>query len=80
VKGKSKHQRCAFLTSKRKLTKFRNCRKPVLLRAHGTKKWSITLKPRGLPRGNYRVVVRAIDAAKNKERPRGASIAHFKLR
>jgi hypothetical protein len=80
VKGKTKHQRCAFLTSKRRLAKFGNCRKPVLLRAHGTRKWSITLRPKTLPRGNYRVVVRAIDAAKNKERPRGASIAHFRLR
>jgi BNR repeat-like domain len=80
VKGKKKHQTCAFLTSQRTLTQFGNCRKPVLLRAHGTSKWSITLKPKGLPRGNYRVVVRAIDAAKNKERPRAASISHFKLR
>src|SRR3954452_8673538 len=80
VKGKTKHQRCAFLTPKRTLAKFGNCRKPVLLRASGTRKWSITLKPKGLPRGNYRVVVRAIDAAKNKERPRGASIAHFRVR
>jgi hypothetical protein len=81
VKGKTKHQRCAFLKSKTgTIGRFGNCRKPILLRARGTKKWSITLKPKGLPRGNYRVVVRAIDAAKNKERPRGASIAHFKVR
>jgi hypothetical protein len=81
VKGKAKHQRCAFLKSRNgTLGRFGNCRKPILLRAQGTKKWSITLKPKGLPRGNYRVVVRAIDAAKNKERPRGASIARFRLR
>jgi hypothetical protein len=81
VKGKAKHQRCAFLKSKTgTLGGFANCRKPILLRAQGTTNWSITLKPKGLPRGNYRVVVRAIDAAKNKERPRGASISHFKIR
>jgi hypothetical protein len=81
VRGKVKHQTCAFVTSKGTLTRFRSCRKPVLLRAHGTKKWSITLKPRTLPRGSYRVVVRAIDAAKNKERPtKGRNIAAFKLR
>jgi hypothetical protein len=81
VRGKVKHQTCAFLTSKGTLARFRSCRKPVLLRAHGTKKWSITLKPKTLPHGSYRVVVRAIDRAKNKERPtKGRNIAAFKLR
>jgi hypothetical protein len=80
VRGPVKHQTCAFLTAKGSLTSFRNCRKPVLLRAHGTSKWSITLKANGLPRGNYRVVVRAIDAAKNKERPKGANISRFRVR
>jgi hypothetical protein len=80
VRGKTKHQTCAFLTSKRTLAPFRSCRKPVLLRAHGRSKWSITLTPKGLPRGNYRVVVRAVDASKNKERPGGPNIARFRVR
>ena len=81
VRGKVGHQTCAFLTAKRTLAKFRSCRKPVLLKAHGTKRWSITLNPKTLPRGNYRVVVRALDAAKNKERPtKGRNIAAFKIR
>jgi hypothetical protein len=80
VQGKTKHQTCAFLTQKGTLTSFRSCRKPVLLRARGTSRWSITLKPKGLPRGNYRVVVRALDASKNKERPAGPNIARFKVR
>ena len=80
VRGKTKHQTCAFLTPRRTLTGFRNCRRPVLLRARGTSKWSITLAPRGLPAGNYRVVVRAVDASKNKERPKRTNIAGFKVR
>jgi hypothetical protein len=80
VRGKTPHQTCAFLTTKGTLTGFRSCRKPVLLRAHGTKKWSITLNPKTLPRGSYRVVVRAVDSAKNKERPKGRNIEAFKLR
>src|SRR3954471_5152158 len=81
VLGKSRHQRCAFLTSRGTLTGFRRCTKPVLLAARGSSNWSITLKPHTLPRGSYRVVVRAVDVAKNKERPNsGHNIAAFKLR
>jgi BNR repeat-like domain len=81
VRGKSRHQRCAFLTSRGTLTGFRRCTKPVLLAAKGSTNWSITLKPHTLPKGSYRVVVRAVDAAKNKERPNsGHNIAAFKLR
>jgi hypothetical protein len=81
VRGKVKHQTCAFLTVKGTLGKFRSCTKPVLLKAHGTRKWSITLNPKTLPRGSYRVVVRAVDSSKNKERPaKGRNIASFKVR
>src|SRR3954454_10907302 len=81
IRGKSKHQRCAFLTKQGGLTGFRRCTKPVLLTAKGSTKWSITLKPDGLPKGSYRVVVRAVDASKNKERPgSGHNIVAFRLR
>jgi hypothetical protein len=81
VRGKVKHQTCAFLTPNGTLGTFRSCTKPVLLKARGTGKWSITLNPKTLPRGSYRVVVRAIDRAKNKERPtKGRNIAAFRLR
>ena len=37
--------------------------------------------PHTLPRGSYRVVVRAVDASKNKERPNsGHNILAFKIR
>jgi BNR repeat-like domain len=81
VRGNGRGKNCRFLTKKGTLTGFRRCRKPVLLRASGTTKWRITLRPRNLPRGNYRVVVRGVDASKNKERPaKGRNIGHFKVR
>ena len=81
MRGKSRHQRCAFLTRNGTLTGFRRCTKPVLLTAKGSTHWSITLKPHTLPKGNYRVVVRAVDAAKNKERPgSGHNIVAFRIR
>ncbi|MDQ1715960.1 MAG: repeat-like domain [Frankiaceae bacterium] len=81
VRGKTKHQTCAFLTAQGSLTGFRNCRKPVLLAAKGSSSWSITLKPHGLPKGKYRVVVRAVDTSKNKERPNsGHNIEAFSVR
>jgi hypothetical protein len=81
VRGKGKGKNCRFLTKAGKLTAFRNCRRPVLRRASGTRKWKITLKARGLPRGHYRVVVRGVDASKNKERPtKGRNIRSFRIR
>jgi hypothetical protein len=53
----------------------------VLLTAHGTTHWSSTLRPHTLPKGSYRVVIRAVDASNNKERPNsGHNILAFKLR
>jgi hypothetical protein len=83
VRGKGKGKNCRFLTKAKggKLTAYRNCRRPVLLRASGTRKWKITLTPKSLPRGHYRVVVRGIDASKNKEKPaRGRNIRLFRVR
>jgi hypothetical protein len=45
-----------------------DCGRPVLFRASGTARWRITLRAR-LPRGVYRIDVRAYDAAGNEERP-----------
>ena len=41
----------------------------------------VTLKPHALPRGSYRVVIRAVDASGNKERPgSGHNILAFRIR
>ena len=81
VRGKGKGKNCRFLMKSGKLTAYRYCRRPVLLRAKGTAEWQITLKPRGLPAGRYRVVVRGVDTAKNKEKPtKGRNIRSFRIR
>jgi hypothetical protein len=61
-------RKCDFLDAGGSLTGFRNCRKPLFLRAHGKRRWraqvpfSITL-----PRGTWRILVSAIDSAGNRE-------------
>jgi hypothetical protein len=58
----------------------RSCRRPVLLAARGTGRWRFALTARRLPRGAYRLQVRAVDAAGNKERPRKAASAVLRIR
>jgi hypothetical protein len=73
---------CRFLQHDGSLsTTWTSCRKPVLFRARGTKRWHLKLHARGLPPGIYRVVVRAFDAAGNKERPaRHRNIVRVRVR
>jgi hypothetical protein len=81
VRGNGRGANCSFLTAKGKLTGFRRCRKPVLLRASGTSKWRITVRASKLPRGHYRAVVRGVDASGNKEKPtKGRNIFRFRVR
>lgn len=71
---------CRFVTRKGLLQKTRSCRRPTLMRARGTKRWRFAMRAR-LPRGNYRIVVRATDAAGNKERPAGRrNVVRFRVR
>jgi hypothetical protein len=69
VRGKSK-KNCRFLKSRKRyvLTGWRSCRKPVLFRAKGTKKWSFTFKVK-LPPGPYRAQARGLDRKGHKEKP-----------
>ena len=79
AKVKGRHQ-CRFLQRNRRLGRLTNCRRPVLFRARGTSSWKLGLRGR-LPAGVYRVVVRAYDAAGNKERPaKGRNIVRFRVR
>jgi hypothetical protein len=53
----------------------------VLLRARGTRSWRFTKSVRrGLPAGHYRLVVRAVDRKRNKERPTRRNSRRFTLR
>lgn len=62
---------CRFIKNRShyRLTGRRNCRKPVLFKATGTKKWTFTF-PLRLKPGLYRIQARAIDKARNKETPK----------
>ncbi len=77
--AKVRGTRCRFVTRKGRFTKARSCRRPVLLKAHGTRTWTLKLKRR-LPPGTYRVVARAVDAGGNRERPGHRNKLKFRLR
>jgi hypothetical protein len=71
--------RCSFVNAKGRLTPRRSCRKAIFLRAHGTTRWTFGIAVH-VPPGNYRAVVRAIDAFGNKETPSSRrDIIRFRL-
>jgi hypothetical protein len=79
AKVKGRHD-CRFLGRNMRLQPLSRCRRPVLHRARGTRSWRLSLRA-PLPRGIYRVVVRAYDRAGNKERPaKGRNIRRFRVR
>ena len=69
VRGKGRGQNCRFVNRAGRLTPTRRCRRPILLPARGRGRWSFSLRVH-LPPGHYRVQARAVDRARNKERPR----------
>jgi hypothetical protein len=71
--------KCSFINRKGKLTRRRSCRKAIFLRARGTTRWTFGIKVH-VPPGNYRAVVRAVDASGNKETPSARrDIIRFRL-
>ena len=70
---------CRFVSKRGRLQKTRSCRKPTLFRARGTRSWRYSMRAK-LPRGSYRIVVRAVDTAGNKERPAGRrNVVRFRV-
>jgi hypothetical protein len=61
-----RHGRCRFLAANGRLGRKRSCARPLRLRARGKRSWKLQLKTR-LPRGRYRMQVRAIDRRGNRE-------------
>ena len=56
------------MTSSGKLSRKRtSCLRTTYISAKGAKKWTLTLKRR-LPKGQYQIWVRGVDAAGNVER------------
>ena len=62
------HHRCRYVQPNGRLSERRGCHHPILLRATGTGHWSLSLPDAHLTPGRYRVVVRALDLAGNRER------------
>ncbi|HEX8075516.1 MAG TPA: hypothetical protein VF545_11105 [Thermoleophilaceae bacterium] len=69
--------RCRFLEPNGRLSRQRRCRRPILLRARGTRSWRLATRAK-LKRGPYRVLVRAVDRSGNKEKPNRRN--HMRLR
>ena len=63
-------KRCRFLTSAGRFSRPRSCLRTSYLTAGGTSRWRFSRRVR-LPRGRYKVVVRGIDGAGNRERKAG---------
>ncbi len=70
VKGRT-GTNCRFIRhpNRYQLTAPKNCRRPTLFKAKGTKKWAFAFTLRLKP-GLYRVQARATDKARNKETPK----------
>jgi hypothetical protein len=80
VKGKGRSARCRFFSPNGTLTPPRACSLPVWLRARGSARWQLDLKIHDPSPGTYRITVRAVDAAKNTERPKGGrNVRTFKI-
>jgi hypothetical protein len=77
--SKPRGLRCRFVQANGRLTARRSCRRPVLLRARGTRSWRLSLTRR-LPRGRYRVQVRGVDRRGNKETPGRRNVVRVRVR
>jgi hypothetical protein len=73
---------CRFIRKRNRysLTARKNCRRPTLFRATGTRRWNFKFALRLKP-GLYRVQARGTDRARNKETPRKRrNIVFFQVR
>jgi hypothetical protein len=77
--AKPRGLRCRFLQANGRLTPLRLCRRPVRLRATGTRSWRLSLRAH-LPPGRYRVQVRAVDRRGNGQAPGRASLMRLSVR
>jgi hypothetical protein len=71
--------KCRFVTKRGFLSHVRRCRNPVLIRARGTRRWSLSMSVHLRP-GGYRLVARGVDAAGNLEPPRRSNAMHLRVR
>jgi hypothetical protein len=71
--------RCRFLQANGRLGWARSCARPLRLRARRTRSWKLQLKAR-LPRGRYRVQVRAVDRRGNMEALKKRNVVRVRVR
>jgi hypothetical protein len=74
-----RHGRCRFVAANGRLLPLRSCARPLRLRARGTRSWKLQLKAK-LPRGRYRVQVRAVDRRGNLEALRSRNVVRLRVR
>ncbi|MEA2435512.1 MAG: hypothetical protein QOF65_68 [Thermoleophilaceae bacterium] len=79
VIAKLSGKKCQFVRSNGRLTYRRKCRRLLLIRVHGTGKWSINLK-RKMPPGSYRMTASGLDKKNNREHQRGGNTINFKVK
>jgi hypothetical protein len=81
VRGRGRGVNCRFMKRNGRLAaRYTNCRRPILIRAKGKRSWRFVRRVH-LRKGNYRVVARATDIYRNKERPaKRRNISHFRVR
>jgi hypothetical protein len=62
-----------------RLTHRRKCRRLLLVRTHGTGKWSINLGRR-MPSGRYRMTASGLDSKGNREHQRSGNTINFRIK
>jgi hypothetical protein len=72
-------KRCQFVGPRGHLGRPRSCDSPVELRAQGTANWKVVIDT-DLPAGRYRIVARAVDRARNRERAGSANTLTLQVR
>jgi hypothetical protein len=79
ISKRASHGKCRFLTRNARLSHRRSCKRPHQIRAKGTRGWSLRIA-RKLPRGRYKLVVRALDRKGNREGARKGNTLTFRVR
>ena len=72
-------KKCQFVRSNGRLTHRRKCRRLLLVKAHGTRSWSINLRHK-LRAGRYRITVSGLDKKGNRELRRSGNTRNRRLR
>ncbi|MGH2891373.1 MAG: hypothetical protein ACRDNJ_17290, partial [Solirubrobacteraceae bacterium] len=73
-----RYGRCRFLQRSGRLGRRRSCRRPIELRARGTRHWRVRRRIR-IPRGSYLVRSDAVDGYGRHQRRSGGSVVRVRV-